>query len=763
MTISPLGDRFSGADLTSKIGLLITKYNRNISVMDAATGGALPTRAQIQSIIDEVGDAGGGRILFPRADYVFDETPNQEASTFFGTPRWHLLVSHDDIDLYMEPGARILHESATNSETYAIWATGAKKGGQSLSSGLYINGRPLVPPLANKAGDRHLTFADASMFDVGMAVYIRTGQCLTANNANAPDSQINRIIGKVGNTIYLDGPLKRSYYAETYPPGHPSAGSAAPFGVADVTDCTIRNFRFDGTIVSSGGEGLRTWQVDGYDVNLRKGSLLRNVAHGGSWFRDGRTRMDVDLVGDGGLPGFVDWAWSLGTGCSGNTLEDFSIRSMGSNTLHVHEGSYRPRIRRGTVAVNDASDKTVISVRARCYDADIDDVVVTAKTANSASCAIYVDDTCSGGGRIGTVTPAGALASIDGAISVRAQNWEVGQKSAGVCTVWHDPEVIDLPMGSFAPRTAATSTFVVPNNFQAPGWQLTENTRWLLAGVFEIPRSWQSATLELTAGPINNFGGAVLEYYLQPIGDNNDPLQSTATAWSAGETVSAGTVRQAGLDLYVYTQGGTTGSVAPTGREVASDASIGITGADWEYIAPYRAWSAGLTVAGGDLLTTGGALYQVMTTAGGTTGSTAPVHTSGNTSDGGVTLGYVGTVASWATNTLVVRGALIAASGAIYRARQKAITATTAPTHGLITDGTAVCRWAGYARQQVARTVQFLTGKMRQVEIGTIAPPRRGGRFAVQFARDGANAADNLAAALYVFGARLLRTTPRVT
>lgn len=102
-------------------------------------------------------------------------------------------------------------------------------------------------------------------------------------------------------------------------------------------------------------------------------------------------------------------------------------------------------------------------------------------------------------------------------------------------------------------------------------------------------------------------------------------------------------------------------------------------------------WKATTAFSLNDVVVVGGRIYTV--TVAGTTGASAPTHTSGAATNGTATLTFVNFrgVATWAATTPVVLGELIAYNDQLYRVTTAGTTGSTAPTHvtGIAADGTA--------------------------------------------------------------------------
>ncbi len=112
-------------------------------------------------------------------------------------------------------------------------------------------------------------------------------------------------------------------------------------------------------------------------------------------------------------------------------------------------------------------------------------------------------------------------------------------------------------------------------------------------------------------------------------------------AWAAGQLVANSNLyRKSGTAIYRATGPGTTGSTAPT--HTSGDVSDG--GVVWRWVCStvnslarsYPAWVSGVVITDENRYQASGRIVYRADTVGGTTGSTAPTHTSGAASDGGV-------------------------------------------------------------------------------------------------------------------------------
>lgn len=116
--------------------------------------------------------------------------------------------------------------------------------------------------------------------------------------------------------------------------------------------------------------------------------------------------------------------------------------------------------------------------------------------------------------------------------------------------------------------------------------------------------------------------------------------------------------------------------VVLTGTITQSDGGV-----YWEYISSISAWVTATGLAdSGTYRTNGGNLY--VSASIGTTGATAPTHTSGTVNDGGVDWVFVGTYTAWTTaQTISNFGEFRSNASKIYRSSTKGVCGATAPTH----------------------------------------------------------------------------------
>jgi len=212
----------------------------------------------------------------------------------------------------------------------------------------------------------------------------------------------------------------------------------------------------------------------------------------------------------------------------------------------------------------------------------------------------------------------------------------------GITTCKHSYKFIS-PTNRTEHNIGSNSDFISGSIVVASG--STSSTINLPASVYAMASSSALTSGDIEFRPTTGWGG------------NN--LWETGTVYAAGARITHGCL------LYTTTAGGTSGSTAPT--HTSGSASDG--GVTWAYagIAPtncigwwhnisgttvtintnkdpgwgvINTWQATTVYSGDSIVANGNYLYT--TTAGGTSGSTAPTHTSGSASDGGVTWVYLG-------------------------------------------------------------------------------------------------------------------------
>ena len=182
-------------------------------------------------------------------------------------------------------------------------------------------------------------------------------------------------------------------------------------------------------------------------------------------------------------------------------------------------------------------------------------------------------------------------------------------------------------------------------------------------------------------------------------------------SWSATQAVTYGECRlaQSSSMLYRCVAAGTTSGTEPSSRTpTVTDGTV-----IWSYIAGWLPWVTSQSVTSGDYRKNASKVYVAKSS--GTTGATAPTHTTGAASDGTVSWAYVGielplpayegtTIFDgslnpmlWATSTAVQIGDVKYYGTHCYRARTAATTGATPPTHtsGSASDGSVTWDYLG--------------------------------------------------------------------
>ena len=153
------------------------------------------------------------------------------------------------------------------------------------------------------------------------------------------------------------------------------------------------------------------------------------------------------------------------------------------------------------------------------------------------------------------------------------------------------------------------------------------------------------------------------------------------------------------------------------------------------YVASGGLWKATTAQLLNDILVVGGRIYKV--TTAGTTGASAPTHTSGAAANGAATLTFMNFrgVANWAATTPVVLGELIAFNDRLYKVSIAGTSAATGPSHvtGSATDGSATLEYLCRLSESGEVGSQLLLTK-RTSEITMVIEAEPNSKF-VEYAR----------------------------
>lgn len=195
--------------------------------------------------------------------------------------------------------------------------------------------------------------------------------------------------------------------------------------------------------------------------------------------------------------------------------------------------------------------------------------------------------------------------------------------------------------------------------------------------------------------------------------------------WTASIQVIVNQVVTTGVNSYLYTVAGTTGTTAPTITSgTASDGTATVA-----YIIP---WSASYSYSLNDYVASNGSVYKV--TTAGTSGTTSPSFILGTGTDGTATLTYVTSYlpsvvlgTSWVASTAVTLNQQIFYGANLYTVTTAGTLGTSAPTFtsGSATNGTATLTYAGNAAKAYSAVSSTVVSSINISNAGsgyTIAP-----------------------------------------
>lgn len=390
-------------------------------------------RAAIQQAIDDMGASGGGGIYVPPGMFEIAQHPT--------SPSTALYCRHSNITIFGDDSASMLKVVATSGTNPALMmlAGWAKTTGNLNGSGTtgWVNTATYALTGTVAVGATTLTLAtpaQAANFAPGDWLYIRTGQLLSAL-VGQPVAEVLKVKSVNAGTgvITLAEPTTKPYAQEYFVSGTIGLTSTTPtanpaiFGVANVTDRTIENFKVRNcklidpyiNAMFIGGQcvGLvaeHNWTVGRYQV-------FGWGAHRDTWIRENRIEIQgsaAEALAESGSGGPV-YALAADTGCSRSIFEDNIVTCERVAFIHIHEGPSTVSARRNKFLNTPTSgDEPAVTVRARAFAIDIEDNTFF-NTGNTVG--IYVDSTCDGGGSIrGNKIYGGNFAFT---IAVNAPNW----------------------------------------------------------------------------------------------------------------------------------------------------------------------------------------------------------------------------------------------------------------------------------------------------------------------------------------------------
>jgi len=189
--------------------------------------------------------------------------------------------------------------------------------------------------------------------------------------------------------------------------------------------------------------------------------------------------------------------------------------------------------------------------------------------------------------------------------------------------------------------------------------------------------------------------------------------------WNASVSIFVNQIVSSGVNSYLCTVAGTTGTTAPTFTSgTASDGTATIA-----YI---QVWAASTSYALNSYVAANGNVYQV--TTAGTSGTTSPNFVLGTGTDGSATLTYVtsflppvvvGTL--WTTSTAYTLNQQIFYGNNLYTVTTAGTSGTTPPTFtsGSASNGTATLTYAGNAAQANASVSSTVISSINLLNIGS--------------------------------------------
>ena len=304
-------------------------------------------------------------------------------------------------------------------EGIALWAKYwpvryAGEGG-TLGAPLPIrNLRPINAAAIRATSVTCTTAAHAADFAVGDYVHIRTGQVATNAVANTePDAEYNRVKSvNVGTgVIGLERPLCKAYASENQTAvGAISSvgggGSAAPMGIAKVTEATITDIFLEDLYLEDNPAYFRNailangliWGFRMERIRARVQSLTNGLLnYTNAVFRD------IENTSESAAANAVCYPVTTATGVSDVLFDNVTGISLGAAVpnVHLHEGSARVKIKRLKLrapAVGAAGGTPVISVGGRAYDLSVDDYDIA---GGPDGVGVLINSDSDGGVRIG--------------------------------------------------------------------------------------------------------------------------------------------------------------------------------------------------------------------------------------------------------------------------------------------------------------------------------------------------------------------------
>jgi len=469
-------------------------------------------RAYIQEAMDDVGAAGGGKIVFTPGLYNVS-TGTTDSITVSLTPLY------DNTELHLEAGAEL--RETINSTLLGIagffkaasgvtgWAAyeAANSANYGTTFTLYtINS-------ASKYADSVTlsTSSEHSNFSVGDWILIRTGQLRTTGTSE-PRAEFNKIsaINTSTGELSLEYPLKNAYASENYPTGHPSAGSPAPFGIINCsspTNVMLHNFRITGkgklsnTSSATSRPLLNGSQTTGRVIDGPE-FVSYTDAFSESHSLDRMVNVKVHLLGDGTL-----WGFSKATTANDWLLDDATISAKDQAQIHMHEGCSGKIGSVVTImSANPAGASTtenIISIRTGAHDISIGDIKIFGFGKDASSPAIYGDDSTDRI-TIGSALILGAVNSSAAAVNLVGTDSSVGPVSTdtGVTIVADVDNHLDGGLTKFIAADemvsfsgSPTQAYTATNRHYS--WLLDDTADEAVAWEGRLPPQWQKFKVRL--------------------------------------------------------------------------------------------------------------------------------------------------------------------------------------------------------------------------------------------------------------------------
>lgn len=386
----------------------------SVKTRGAIGDGVVDDYVAIRDTITACGEAGGGKVYFPKGRYRV--ATSSTANGFI----WSFLIGWDNIELEFDPGAEIFHDLGTNCALFVIGgcvkaARIAEDENNWINYSWFVGTNPLpgwtlTGTVAKGASSVTLaTAGDAANFAVGDYVVIRTGNTTGATAVGQPDAEINKVKSISGATINLEVVTAKGYVQENYNAGSTGissvggGGTAAPFQLVKVPEERImRNFKVTRGFLETRanrhmfiGNGIDGLEFDHVQVLCRGGQSLMSIG-----CRRGERVHDCILT-HRGITGYV-YAFGPDAGSIDCRYDRNEITTDGGTVfIHVHEGASRIYITENRIShpVSSGTNECIIDIRARAYDVFVLDNEFVNGSSHLGGVTVFIDSASVGGGR----------------------------------------------------------------------------------------------------------------------------------------------------------------------------------------------------------------------------------------------------------------------------------------------------------------------------------------------------------------------------